>query len=265
MILPMAEAVIVESKSESQIKSETKAKLRYYTSNETFSGLSLDALPYREDGVPVVADMSSDFLSSPIDFDRHDLIFASSAKCFGVSGATIVLIDQALLEQSRQDLPMVLSYRAYHQARGQILNTPCTFAIYVIYLMLQWYQEQGGVSAIAKHNARKAAMLYEAIDQSTLFSNQIAKQYRSHVTVTSGLSSEMDIQDFYHAAKESNFIGIQGDYSITPIAPIRVSLYNVATIDQVEQWVNFMRTYEQNHQKYYHSFFGGKHNDCRRN
>jgi phosphoserine aminotransferase len=209
----------------------------YYTSNETLSGFSVANLLMNVP-LPLIADMSSDLLSGGFCLPSYQLIFASTAKVFGVSGATLVIIDKAFLNQSdASNVPMIFDYKACYASNQKILNTPSTFTLYVVYLMSQWYVNQGGVEGIKVLNDCKARLLYEYIDACPFLQNKIPSIYRSKMNVVFSLSCEDQNKQFIRYMLSQGFIGIKGHKGF---GGIRVSLYNASTVDQVERFINSM-------------------------
>ena len=214
----------------------------HYVSNETVEGLQFHDLPGL-DGVTRVCDMSSDFLSRPIDVSRFDLIYAHAQKNLGPAGATVVIIRRALLDQAPDDLPEYLDYRA-HLAAGSIYNTPPVFAIYVILLVTRWLlRDIGGLDAMAAINRAKADALYRTLDESRgFYANRIATENRSLMNVVFRLPAAALEVGFLRQAEAAGFSGLGGHRSN---GGIRASLYNAMTPAAVAALIDFMRRFQQ--------------------
>ncbi|GGF98586.1 MULTISPECIES: 3-phosphoserine/phosphohydroxythreonine transaminase [Cysteiniphilum] len=211
----------------------------YYTENETIDGVIWQKIP--ETNLPLVCDMSSSFLSKPIDVTKFDLIYAGAQKNIGLPGVTVVLIKKALIENIKQKaIPAVLSYQAMQQA-DSLYNTPDMFAWAAMELVLADLIKQGGLDVVAEKNARKAALLYEAIDQSKLFSNKVSLHNRSPMNIVFQLPSDELTAKFLNFADSQGVYGIAGHRSV---GGVRVSLYNAIEFKAVEQLVSVMREFE---------------------
>lgn len=211
----------------------------HYTANETVGGVEFHDVP--DVDAPLVADMSSNFLSRPVDVDRFGLIYAGAQKNFGPAGLCVVIIRSDMLERSRDDLPAMLSYRTQVE-RGSMFNTPNTFAWYVAGLVFDWLKEQGGVAAMEKRNREKAALLYDAIDASDFYHNPVDKPARSTMNVPFTLA-EPDLDEaFLEQAAKQGLTTLKGHRSV---GGMRASLYNAMPLAGVEALVDFMRDFEQ--------------------
>ncbi len=194
----------------------------HLTSNETIHGIQWPAFPDAGDR-PLVADMSSDILSRPFDAGRFALIYAGAQKNLGPSGVTAVLIREAWLSHARAGVPTMLRY-ATHAKNNSLYNTPPTFGVYVLSLVLQWIDKLGGLRAMAERNARKAQMVYGAIDASGGFYRGHAElASRSHMNVTFRLPSEALEKKFVAEAEAQGMVGLAGHRAV---GGIRASLYN---------------------------------------
>ncbi len=152
----------------------------HITTNNTIYGTQWQQIP--KVSMPVIADMSSDILSRTLDFNSFDLIFAGAQKNMGAAGATLVVVNKRILGKVKRAIPAIMDYRNHIQAKS-MLNTPPVFAVYVSMLTLRWLKENGGVEAMEKINAEKAALLYNAIDKSEIFKGTVAKEDRSKMNV----------------------------------------------------------------------------------
>ncbi|WP_235842347.1 3-phosphoserine/phosphohydroxythreonine transaminase [Cysteiniphilum halobium] len=211
----------------------------HYTENETIDGMIWQKIP--EVNLPLVCDMSSSFLSKPIDVTKYDVIYAGAQKNIGLPGVTVVLIKKILIESIQQKaIPAILSYQAMQQA-DSLYNTPDMFAWAAMELVLADLIKQGGLDIVAQKNARKAALLYETIDQSRLFSNNVPSHNRSSMNVVFQLPSAELTAEFLAFADRKGIYGIAGHRSI---GGVRVSLYNAVVLKAVQQLISVMHEFE---------------------
>lgn len=197
------------------------ADLLHLTTNETIQGVQYDALP--EVDVPLVADMSSDFLSRPVDLSPYGLVYAGAQKNIGPAGLTFVLVREDLLEVKPNGLPPMLDYRV-HAKNGSLYNTPPAWSIYVSGLTLAYLRQNGGLKAAAERNARKAAILYDAVDASGgFYQGHAAPEARSQMNVVFTLASPELTNAFVKGAEERGMDGLKGHRSV---GGIRASIYN---------------------------------------
>ena len=220
-----------------------QASYVYMASNNTIEGTQWQAFPETR-GVPLVADMSSDILSRPIDVRRFGLIFAGAQKNLGPSGATVVVIRRDLAERTDKNLPTLLQYRTHMKERS-LYHTPSVFAIYVIGLVLEWMESEGGVAAIEKRNAGKAKLLYDAIDASGGFyfcPVEVASRSKMNVVFRVAGANEAAEKRFAEEAAAARIIGVAGHRSV---GGMRVSLYNAVGIEAVEALVAFLREFRR--------------------
>ena len=214
----------------------------HYTPNETIGGVEFPYVPSTGD-VPLVADMSSTFLSRPLDVARFGLIYACAQKNIGPSGITVVIVREDLLGRARPGTPSVFDYRAFAEA-GSMLNTPPTFGWYVAGLVLQWLKRQGGLAAMAARNRAKAQVLYAAIDASTFYSNPVARHCRSWMNVPFRLARPELETVFLSEAAAADLTYLAGHRSV---GGMRASIYNAMPVEGVAALVEFMREFERRH------------------
>jgi phosphoserine aminotransferase len=214
----------------------------HYASNETVEGTQFHYVPGLE-GVPRVCDMSSDFLSQPIDANRFDLMYAHAQKNLGPAGVTIVILRHELLQHVPDGLPEYLDYRTHLAARS-IYNTPPVFAIYVMLLVTRWLRDEiGGLAKMADINRDKAALLYRAIDDSAGFYQGWADiKDRSLMNVVFRLPSVELEAKFLQQAEVEGFSGLAGHRSL---GGIRASIYNAMTLEAVQSLAGFMQNFLQ--------------------
>jgi phosphoserine aminotransferase len=181
--------------------------------------------------------MSSDILSRPFAANRFALIYAGAQKNLGPSGVTAVLLRESWLAQARPQVPTMLAY-ATHVKNNSLYNTPPTFAVYVLGLVLEWIEKLGGLPAMAERNARKAHLVYAAIDTSSgYYRGHAEPESRSQMNVTFRLPSEALEKQFVAQAEAQGMIGLAGHRSV---GGIRASLYNAVSIEACQALVSFM-------------------------
>lgn len=210
----------------------------HITSNETIGGIQYKRFPSTP--TPLIADMSSDILSRRIDVRQFGLIYAGAQKNIGPSGLAVVIIRKDLVERGVESLPIFLQYRTHAQEKS-LYNTPNTWAIYIVKLVMEWMERIGGVEAIEKINEKKAQILYAALDASSFYRPCAKKDSRSLMNVTWRLPNETLEEKFVKEAKEAGLDGLKGHRSV---GGIRASLYNACTQKAVEALVQFMRDFE---------------------
>lgn len=212
----------------------------HITSNNTIFGTQWHEFPNLP--VDLIADMSSDILSREINVKQFALIYAGAQKNLGPSGVTVVIIRNDLLERVPENLPTMLDYRTYSTSNS-LYNTPPTFAIYMLSLVLEWVKEQGGVKAIEKRNKEKASVIYDAIDESDGFYLPHAeKGSRSFMNVTFTLPSDEITKKFLAEAKERGFVGLAGHRSV---GGCRASIYNAVPYEACEALAEFMKEFRK--------------------
>ncbi len=208
----------------------------HITSNETIQGTQWHAWPDVGDR-PLVADMSSDILSRPLEAQRFALIYAGAQKNLGPAGATVVLIRQDWLERASATAPTMLRYST-HAKNNSLYNTPPAFAIYLLNLTLGWIEENGGLPAMAERNRRKAQTVYNAVDASGGFYRGHAEpESRSLMNLTFRLPSEDLEKQFVAEASAAGLVGLAGHRSV---GGIRASIYNAMGQDGCEVLAHFM-------------------------
>lgn len=214
----------------------------YLTMNETLNGLEFPGPPDCGDS-PLVADMTSTFLSRPVDISRFGLIFAAGQKNFCPAGMTVVIIHDRLLGRASARCPQLYNYTSQVQA-GSMLNTPPTFNWYMADLTFAWLQEQGGLAAMEERNRRKAQRLYQYIDGSDFYSNDIDPEYRSCMNVSFVLAEPQHNEHFVQQAEEAGLLALRGHRKV---GGMRASLYNALPEEAVSALLDFMRDFEQHH------------------
>jgi len=212
----------------------------HYCSNETVNGIEINDIP-ETNGVPLVVDMSSTILSHEIDVSKFGLIYAGAQKNIGPSGLTIVIVREDLLGQAQKATPCIMNYKTSAD-NDSMYNTPPTYAWYLAGLVFEWLKELGGVKAIAKINQAKAELLYQAIDASDFYQNNIEKQYRSKMNVPFWLNEESLNEQFLTQATEAGLTALKGHRIV---GGMRASIYNAMPIEGVQALVDFMQQFEK--------------------
>jgi len=213
----------------------------HYTSNNTIFGTRVNA---PDVNVPLVADMSSDIFSRPIDVAKYDLIYAGAQKNLGPSGATLVIVKDAALGKVERPIPTMLDYRT-HIKSGSMFNTPATLPVFSALQTLRWLKELGGVEAIEKTNIEKAAILYDEIDRNKLFECTVPnKEDRSLMNVTFVMAPEFaDLEkEFLEFATSKGMVGVKGHRSV---GGFRASIYNAMPIESVKALAEVMQEFEK--------------------
>lgn len=213
----------------------------HVTSNNTIYGTQWSEFPDTGD-VPLIADMSSDIMSRPVDVSKFGMIYAGAQKNLGPSGVTVVIIRKDLLEKAKTNLPTMLKYST-HAKNNSLYNTPPTFGIYMLGEVLNWIEEKGGLEAIAKHNEEKAQLIYDAIDNSNgFYKGHATSDSRSLMNITFTLTNEDLEKKFLTEAKEAGFVGLNGHRSI---GGCRASTYNAVPIEACQALSDFMIDFQQ--------------------
>lgn len=208
--------------------------------NETIHGNEFFFTP-DTGSVPLVADMSSHILSRPVDVAKYGLVFAGAQKNMGMAGVSVVIVREDLLGHALPVCPSVYDFSVL-AAHCSVPNTPPVYAIYLCGLVFQWLKEQGGVSAMEEAAIRKASLLYECIDCSSLFVNRVDKSCRSRMNVPFFLKDEGLTTAFLEGAKQHGLLQLEGHCSV---GGIRASLYNAMPVAGVEKLVSYMREFER--------------------
>ncbi len=225
-----------------EIKLDPNAAYLHYTSNETIFGVEFNEEPVAGN-VPLICDMSSDFISRPIDVAKYGLIYAGAQKNAGPAGATIVIIREDLLERIPENLPATLDYKNLAK-NGSMYNTPPCFAIYICGLVFKWaLNDIGGLEKVQVQNQEKAAILYKAIDASDNYYRSHAEaDCRSQMNVTFRLPSEDLEKKFIKEATAAGLDGLKGHRSV---GGLRASIYNAFPKAGVEKLVEFMADFQK--------------------
>ncbi len=224
-------------------KLDKKAAYVHYTPNETIGGVEFDWVPEVGD-VPLVADMSSNILSRPVDVSKFGLIYAGAQKNIGPAGLTLVIVREDLVGHADPRLPTMLDYKI-HADNDSMYNTPPTFAIYMSGLVFQWLKKNGGIAAMERTNVAKAKLLYDAIDASNGFYKcPVNKADRSRMNVPFTLKDASLDGDLLKQADARGLLQLKGHRSV---GGMRASIYNAMPLEGVQALVNFMNEFARNH------------------
>ncbi len=221
-----------------ELKLTPGAAYLHITSNETISGAQWKIFPNSE--APLVADMSSDILSKPIDASKFGLIYAGAQKNLGPAGLTLVVMKNELAERCPATVPTMFRY-ATHIKENSLYNTVPTFPVYILCLVTRWLLAKGGLDGMQKQNAEKAAKLYAAIDETGFYKGTAIKEYRSDMNVTWRLPTEELEEKFIAEASKKNLKGLKGHRSV---GGIRASIYNAFPPAGVDALISFMKEFE---------------------
>jgi len=218
-------------------KASANAAYLHYTPNETIGGLEFHWTP--KVNIPLVVDMSSTILSRPIDVSQYGVIYAGAQKNIGPAGLTVVIVRDDLLSQERIETPTMLSWKVAAENES-MYNTPPTFAVYLAGLVFKWIKQQGGLTAMAEINQRKANSLYSYIDNSGFYANPVEIQSRSWMNIPFALKSETLEKSFLSEANKEGLLNLAGHRSV---GGMRASIYNAVTEQAVEALIVFMKDF----------------------
>ncbi len=212
----------------------------HYTPNETIEGVEFGYVPDAGD-VPLVADMSSTILSRPVDVSRFGIIYAGAQKNIGPAGLTIVIVRDDLIGDAIEGTPAMFDY-ATHAKADSMYNTPPTYGWYLAGLVFKWLKLQGGLASMAQINARKAQLLYDAIDNSDFYANPVDRNCRSWMNVPFTLANPDLDGAFLQQAGEAGLKTLKGHRSV---GGMRASIYNAMPEEGVQSLVDFMADFER--------------------
>jgi phosphoserine aminotransferase len=216
----------------------------HVTSNETIEGVRMT--DFGGYGARLVADMSSDYLSRPIDWDLFDLVYGGAQKNLGPAGLAVVFVRSSIVAQGPERLPAYLRYDT-HASSKSLANTPSVFAIWAMSKVLRWMADNGGVEAMETRAAERSAMVYDLIDGSDgYYRNPVEPRYRSHMNVVFRLPNEDLETQFLAEAKREHLLNLAGHRSV---GGVRASIYNGLPTASVETLTSFMERFMQTHTK----------------
>ena len=215
----------------------------HITSNNTIYGTEL--LTDLDSPVPLVADMSSDIFSRPVDISKYGLIYGGAQKNFGPAGLTFVIVREDILGKVSRPLPTMVDYRT-HIKENSLFNTPPVMLVYAGLLTLRWIKNQGGVAEMEKQNKAKSELLYNAIDNSRMFRGTVDKEDRSRMNVTFVMAPGYENleEEFLAFTKSKGMVGLKGHRSV---GGFRASLYNALPLESVQALVDAMKEFEDSH------------------
>jgi phosphoserine aminotransferase len=223
----------------SSLKLTPGAAYVHITSNETIAGTQWKTFPKTQ--APLVADMSSDILSRPLDVGQFGLIYAGAQKNLGPAGVTLVIIRKDLAEKASEKVPVIFRYKT-HLEENSLYNTPPCFSIYMLMLVTRWVMKQGGLDGVAKRNREKAGKVYAAIDGSAFYKGTAVKEFRSDMNITFRLPSEALEEAFIKEASGQKLKGLKGHRSV---GGVRASIYNAFPMEGIDALVAFMKDFEK--------------------
>jgi phosphoserine aminotransferase len=223
-------------------KLDPNAAYVHICSNETIGGVEYHWTPEVGD-VPLVADMSSNILSKPLDVSRYGLIYAGAQKNIGPAGLTIVIVRDDLIGQALPITPSAFDLKQQAD-NDSMLNTPPTYAIYIAGLVFNWIKKQGGLAAMQQHNAAKAALLYDYLDSTPFYASPVAPADRSLMNVPFKLRDESLDEAFLKGAQQRGMLQLKGHRSV---GGMRASIYNAMPVEGVKALVAYMKEFEKSH------------------
>jgi len=223
-----------------ELKLDPEADYVHICQNNTIYGTTFKYIP-ETGNVPLVSDMSSCILSEPVDVSKYALIYAGAQKNMGPAGLTVVIIREDLAGEPQPNTPVMLNYSEMVK-NDSMYNTPPTYAIYILDLVLDWVKEMGGLEGLKKNNIKKAALLYGYLDQSKLYKTTVLEEDRSMMNVTfSTGDADLDAK-FAKESAERGFSNLKGH---RVVGGMRASIYNAMPMEGVEALVEFMKEFEE--------------------
>jgi len=223
-------------------KLDPNAAYVHFTPNETIGGVEIFWTP-QTGSVPLVADMSSNILSRPIDVTKYGLIYAGAQKNIGPAGLTIVIVRDDLIGETIKGTPTMFDYKI-HGDNDSMYNTPPTYAIYIAGLVFKQLKAKGGIAAMEATNRAKAKLLYDALDASSFFNSPVARENRSLMNIPFTLKDAGLDEEFLKGAKARGMIQLKGHRSV---GGMRASIYNAMPIEGVQALVDWMKEFEKLH------------------
>ena len=222
------------------------AKYFHYCDNETIQGFEFKDFPFDKvpEGQILVSDMSSNFMTKPVDWSKYGVVYAGAQKNVGPAGVTIVIVRTDLIAGHRSDTPLLCDWETFSKAANTFHNTPSCFPIYMCGLNLAYMIEQGGVPAMQAKAAERSSLLYDYIDTSDgYYVNNVEARYRSRINIPFRVCSndEMEAKFIAEAAK-ADLIELKGHRSV---GGCRASLYNAMPVEGVHALINFMKSFKE--------------------
>lgn len=219
--------------------SENSAYL-YLCSNETIGGIEWQDFPNTGD-VPLIADMSSDILSRPVDVSKFAMIYGGVQKNLGPAGATFIIMRKDMLDRRNPNLTAYMDYALHSKEKG-LYNTPPVFSIWGVKLMLEWIKANGGAEGMEKRAIEKAGYIYDIIDSSDFFRSPVDPRYRSRMNIVFRLPSEELEAKFIEESKKAGMLGLKGHRSV---GGLRASVYNSLPMEAAQSLAEFMKEFER--------------------
>ena len=224
-----------------QLKLDPDASYFYYCANNTIYGTEWQYVP-ETGGVPIVCDMSSDILSRPVDVSKYGIIFAGAQKNMAPAGLTVVIIREELAGHELPYTPLMMNYKTMID-KDSMYNTPPCWCIYMLGLVLDWLEEQGGIPGMEAIKHSKAQMLYDVVDNSKLFTCAVEPGSRSDMNVVFRTASEELDAKFVKESVEAGFTNLKGHRSV---GGMRASIYNAMPTEGVEKLCDFIKAFDKN-------------------
>ena len=232
----------ISIRPQQQWRLDDEAIYLHYCDNETISGVAFNE-DLIIDNKRIVCDMTSSVLTREIDFSNYDLVYASTQKNLGIAGLCVVIVNKALIEEKNFCMPSVFNYKLSADEKS-LVNTPPTFAIYVMWLMLLWLKSQTNVDELSSQRKKYAKIIYRLIDNSDIYKNKIAENNRSLINIPFEFDNLELCKQFLQQAEMYNLLGLRGHKSV---GNARISLYNAMPLDGIEKLVEFMHEFESNY------------------
>ncbi len=222
------------------VKPSENSAYVYICANETIGGIEWKEFPDTGD-VPLIADMSSDILSRPVDVSKFGMIYGGVQKNLGPAGATFIIMRKDMLERRNENLTAYMDYSLHAKNKG-LYNTPPVFSIWGVKLVLDWIKRNGGVEGMDKRAEKKSGMIYDVIDSSGFFISPVDKAVRSRMNIVFRLPSEELEARFVEESKKEGMLGLKGHRSV---GGLRASLYNALPEEDVKALAEFMKEFER--------------------
>ena len=228
--------------SQSELKLDPQASYVHYCCNNTIYGTEWQYVP-DTGNVPLVCDMSSDFTSRPVDINKYGIIYAGAQKNMGPAGVTVVIIRKDLAGHELEKTPLMMNYQTMVN-KGSMYNTPPCWCIYMLGLEMDWIAEQGGVEEMEKRAIARSSMLYETLENTSVFHLHAQKDSRSRMNVTFRTGNEDLDKQFVSEAAEQGLVNLKGHRLV---GGMRASIYNAMPIEGVEQLCDFIKAFDKAH------------------
>jgi len=215
------------------------AKYIHYCDNETISGLAFNTIP--DVNAPLLCDMTSSILTRPVDISKFGMIYASAQKNLGIAGLAVVIVDKDLLQNSNAKVPLLYDYKLCAEYES-MQNTPPTFAIYILSLLLEWFKTEVKIATIYSQTDLNASLVYEVLDASALYKSRVKEEFRSKINIVFDIENKEIQERFLAQAEQKGLLGLRGHKSV---GGARASFYNAMPHKGVQRLVKFMQEFEQ--------------------